>query len=383
MIIKKFKTFCLIFSSIIFSLILIEFYLIFTNSYTHLVKNNLIPANTIWTNQENSQIIYSHPDMNYPVKSNYGKSGVKANFLIDINSSYHGFFGDSVTDNRRIEYDWNFTSLYNEIKSKKNIALNFGVDGFGLDQSFIRYQNVKNDFNFSKIFYVFHYNDFANILQTKLFELKDNDQLVQIKHQLNFKNYFFRLLGKLRLTYLLMSSYQQIQGKNSNIYYLKDRFIQEFVNEEISFYNSWKSRFFKIDANFLIKDLFSSSPSEETIETKKVFNLILDLWAADAKLNNIEFYIILLPEEIHNKTFKKIINNENNYNIIYFNNRFPNLKYNLSEGHWNEIGNLSGALDLADYFNLYYSNDFVEMKVEKIKKLYKENKSEFKIYKNN
>lgn len=382
MIIKKFKTFCLIFSSIVFSLILIEFYLIFTNSYTHLVKNNLIPANTIWTNQENSQIIYSHPDMNYPVKSNYGKSGVKANFLIDINSSYHGFFGDSVTDNRRIEYDWNFTSLYNEIKGK-NIALNFGVDGFGLDQSFIRYQNVKNDFNFSKIFYVFHYNDFANILQTKLFELKDNDQLVQIKHQLNFKNYFFRLLGKLRLTYLLMSSYQKILGKNSNIYYLKDRFIEEFVNEEISFYNSWKSRFFKIDANFLTKDLFSSSPSEETIEAKKVFNLILDLWVADAKLNNIEFYIILLPEEIHNKTFKKIINNENNYNIIYFNNRFPDLKYNLSEGHWNEIGNLSGALDLADYFNLYLSADFVEMKVEKIKKLYKENKSEFKIYKNN
>jgi len=381
-IIKKFKTFCLIFSSIVFSLILIEFYLIFTNSYTHLVKNNLIPANTIWTNQENSQIIYSHPDMNYPVKSNYGKSGVKANFLIDINSSYHGFFGDSVTDNRRIEYDWNFTSLYNEIKGK-NIALNFGVDGFGLDQSFIRYQNVKNDFNFSKIFYVFHYNDFANILQTKLFELKDNDQLVQIKHQLNFKNYFFRLLGKLRLTYLLMSSYQKILGKNSNIYYLKDRFIEEFVNEEISFYNSWKSRFFKIDANFLTKDLFSSSPSEETIEAKKVFNLILDLWVADAKLNNIEFYIILLPEEIHNKTFKKIINNENNYNIIYFNNRFPDLKYNLSEGHWNEIGNLSGALDLADYFNLYLSADFVEMKVEKIKKLYKENKSEFKIYKNN
>lgn len=378
---QKFLNFLLILASFIFSLILIELYLIFTNSYTHLVKNNLIPSNTIWTNQENSEINYSHPDMNYLVKSKYGKSGVKANFFIDKNFLYEGFFGDSVTDNRRIEYDWNFTSLYNEINNK-NIALNFGVDGFGLDQSFIRYQNVKSNFNLSKIFYVFHYNDLANILQTKLFELNENNKLVQIKHQLTLKNHFFRELGKLRLTYLFLSSYQKIKGKNSDIYYLKDRFTEEFINEEKFFYNSWKLRLFTIDANLLVKDLFSSSPSIKTMEAKKLFNLILDLWISDAKLNNIEFYIIILPDEIHQKSFRKIINNENNYKIIYFTEKFPNLNYNLSEGHWNEIGNLSGALDLADYFNLNYSNGFIESKVEKIRKLYKENKSEFKIYKN-
>jgi len=379
---NKIKNLLLILFSIFFSLILIEFYLIFSNSYTHLVKNNLIPSNTIWTNQENSQITYSHPDLNYPVKSNYGKSGVKANFLIDKNFLYEGFFGDSVTDNRRIEYDYNFTSFYNEILGK-NLALNFGVDGFGLDQSFIRYLNVKNDFHLSKIFYVFHYNDLANILQTKLFELKNKDELVQVRHQLNFKNKFFRLISKLRLTYFVMSSYQKIIGKNSDIYYLKDRFIEEFVSEEKKFYNLWKPRLFAIEADSVNRDLFSSSPSNQTVEAKKIFNSILNLWIKEAKSQGSEFYIVVLPEEVHRNSFKKLINNEDTYKIIYLKERFPNLKYNLSEGHWNEVGNLSGALDLADYFKLYYKNDFVENKVIKIKNLYKDNKSEFKIYKNN
>ena len=379
---NKIKNLLLILFSIFFSLILIEFYLIFSNSYTHLVKNNLIPSNTIWTNQENSQITYSHPDLNYPVKSNYGKSGVKANFLIDKNFLYEGFFGDSVTDNRRIEYDYNFTSFYNEIIGK-NLALNFGVDGFGLDQSFIRYLNIKNDFHLSKIFYVFHYNDLANILQTKLFELKNKDELVQVRHQLNFKNKFFRLISKRRLTYFVMSSYQKIIGKNSDIYYLKDRFIEEFVSEEKNFYNLWKPRLFAIEADSVNRDLFSSSPSNQTVEAKKIFNSILDLWIKEAKSQGSEFYIVVLPEEVHRNSFKKIINNEDTYKIIYLKERFPNLKYNLSEGHWNEVGNLSGALDLADYFKLYYKNDFVENKVIKIKNLYKDSKSEFKIYKNN
>jgi len=379
---NKIKNLLLILFSIFFSLILIEFYLIFSNSYTHLVKNNLIPSNTIWTNQENSQITYSHPDLNYPVKSNYGKSGVKANFLINKNFLYEGFFGDSVTDNRRIEYDYNFTSFYNEIIGK-NLALNFGVDGFGLDQSFIRYLNIKNDFHLSKIFYVFHYNDLANILQTKLFELKNKDELVQVRHQLNFKNKFFRLISKLRLTYFVMSSYQKIIGKNLDIYYLKDRFIEEFVSEEKNFYNLWKPRFFAIEADSVNRDLFSSSPGNQIVEAKKIFNSILDLWIKEAKSQGSEFYIVVLPEEVHRNSFKKIINNEDTYKIIYLKERFPNLKYNLSEGHWNEVGNLSGALDLADYFKLYYKNDFVENKVIKIKNLYKDNKSEFKIYKNN
>jgi hypothetical protein len=379
---NKIKNFILVLSSIIFALILLEFYLIFSNSYTHLVKNNLIPSNTIWTNQENSQVIYSHPDLNYPVKSNYGKSGVKANFLINQNFLYEGFFGDSSTDNRRIEYDYNFTTLYNEMLGK-NIALNFGVDGFGLDQSFIRYLNIKNDFQLSKIFYVFHFNDLANILQTKLFELSNRDELVQARHQLNFKNKIFRFFSKLRLTYFVMSSYQKIIGKNSDIYYLKDRFVEEFVNEEKNFYKLWKPRFFDIDADSVIKDLFSSSPTAQTIEAKKIFNLILDSWVKDAKSQGSDFYIIVLPDEINRNAFKKIINNEDFYKIIYFKERFPNLKYTLSEGHWNEIGNLSGAIDLADYFKLNYKDDFADNKVIKIKNLYKDNKLEFKIYKNN
>jgi hypothetical protein len=379
---NKIKNFILVLSSIIFALILLEFYLIFSNSYTHLVKNNLIPSNTIWTNQENSQVIYSHPDLNYPVKSNYAKSGVKANFLINQNFLYEGFFGDSSTDNRRIEYDYNFTTLYNEMLGK-NIALNFGVDGFGLDQSFIRYLNIKNDFQLSKIFYVFHFNDLANILQTKLFELSNRDELVQARHQLNFKNKIFRFFSKLRLTYFVMSSYQKIIGKNSDIYYLKDRFVEEFVNEEKNFYKLWKPRFFAIDADSVIKDLFSSSPTAQTIEAKKIFNLILDSWVKDAKSQGSDFYIIVLPDEINRNAFKKIINNEDFYKIIYFKERFPNLKYTLSEGHWNEIGNLSGAIDLADYFKLNYKDDFADNKVIKIKNLYKDNKLEFKIYKNN
>ena len=59
------------------------------------------------------------------------------------------------------------------------------------------------------------------------------------------------------------------------------------------------------------------------------------------------------------------------------------MNYFLEEGHWNEVGNLSGALDLADYFKINYDNNFIESKLTKIKNLYKNNRCQSKIYKTN
>jgi len=378
--IMKTKNFLLLLLSIFLTLILLEIFLIFSKSYNHVVTNNLIRSNTIWTNQENSQIFYMHPDLNYPVQNNYRKFGVKANFKIDKDFSYWGFFGDSMTDNRRIDYEYNFSSFFNEIYSN-DISLNFGVDGFGLDQSYFRYLNVKDHFKLSKIFYVFVPNDFPNILQTELFRLDDKEELVEFKHKRNLKNNFFFILGKLRLTYLTLSFYHKIIAKNSDLNYLKERIIEEYVIDEKKYYESWKPRFFSINDSIIWNDFLSLSPTKPTVQAKKVFNLVLAKWLDITKSQGHEFYIILLPNtEIF---FEKLIDNKDTYNVINFKERFSNMNYTLEEGHWNEVGNLTGALDLADYFKINYSNSFVEGKLEKIKKLYKYNKCEAKLYKTN
>ena len=69
-------------------------------------------------------------------------SSVPINFKSNMTTI--AFFGDSFTENRRIDDRFTISSMLNELLGSPRI-INFGVDGFGLEQSFQRYLNVEDE----------------------------------------------------------------------------------------------------------------------------------------------------------------------------------------------------------------------------------------------
>ena len=100
-----YKNVFLFFFSILFSLLIIEFFLFFFGKYDNLVINNLEPSPAIYERSHSSIQRHKHPDLNYIIINKFDTDGVK-NFG-DITTSNKkniiGIFGYSFTENIAID----------------------------------------------------------------------------------------------------------------------------------------------------------------------------------------------------------------------------------------------------------------------------------------
>ena len=152
---------------------LFETYLRIDGRYSDLVSTELYGTNTIWSRYPMSSQITKHPQvgLNIEVKFNeYGARG-EAISAMELDDTAIGFFGDSFTENRRIENRFSFNSYLSEL-SIDNALLNFGVDGYGVAQSFQRWLNVKDSVDLDMVVYIFCSNDLRNTYETQIFDRK-------------------------------------------------------------------------------------------------------------------------------------------------------------------------------------------------------------------
>ena len=110
---------------------------------------NLIASVAIWDRPPGDRQSWQHPDLGYPVESLYNDISIRnhaGNDKADIEKfagDVVGFFGDSFTENCRVDDDFAFTSvLQKSLDPDKTLVLNFGIDGYGLDQSYLKYSSL-------------------------------------------------------------------------------------------------------------------------------------------------------------------------------------------------------------------------------------------------
>lgn len=115
----------------------------------------------------------------------------EADFTAATNIS---FFGDSFVENVRTAVQYSFTEpldyLLNHGHTRFNV-LNFGVDGYGPGQSFLRYEDFRYAKELDHVFFVCSRNDLIDIYTTELFHLDTADAWYSAKR--------FRPPGGLRL----------------------------------------------------------------------------------------------------------------------------------------------------------------------------------------
>jgi hypothetical protein len=153
----------LLLASVLFSFMVIEFILrTFYPKYEYAAKPSYERnASRIWSRRANSYHIYRHPDsgLSHSVYHNNLALRHHRNFKEDdIKTATNvALFGDSFVENLRLPVQYSLTEPLDymlNLHEKFNV-LNFGVDGYGTDQSFLHYLEFPYLRNLDYVFYVF------------------------------------------------------------------------------------------------------------------------------------------------------------------------------------------------------------------------------------
>ena len=380
----------LILISIAFALFLAERLLEVTDRYSDLANSNLTPGNTIRAPQPSSTETIKHPDLDYEVKRLYDEMGIRNHSGQSLNSfiSPIGFFGDSFTENIRMEDRFSITSLLNQFWGKHR-AINFGVDAFGPEQSFQRWLNFKDVIDLQDVVFVFCANDLRDLYEIQLFEIISSERKITLVNRyqdpstLSLVHRVYRYLGKLRVTYLAMDAYFKLRARVKDSHTFAKIYANRFLNDAVkSAEHSYNDQY----ADSMEKDLLSDNPSVETKLWAQRFALILKIWKEEVEANGGRFYIAVLPFMEEKDLLPRILGDDlKKYRIIYLEpaEDSKNLsdystifKYNT---HWNEVGNLAAFPTFVEIFSKQglesYSkkhiDDFVKEKLSEIVAYYK------------
>ena len=349
----------LVLGSVIVGLALLEVYLNITGRYDSLVNGSSVAnGTTIWSTALNKTVYKDHPDLGYPVKEvldNYGARNEGARYVPGKNGSVIGIFGDSFTENRNVEEQYTFVDLLNKYY-RRELFWNFGVDGFGAEQSFQRFMNVANDFTFSDVVYVLCNNDLQNAYEVELLDISQGPGGLVYANLYEGKStsrLVMSSIGKLRLTYLVIEAYYQLRamlGWNDS-QLTRDQTSTDLDKKRLA-------RRGDSVATGILNDFLSESPSAETLAVADKMKTTITLWKQEVERRGARFHIAVLPFDQEKNLVNKLFTEEERKSFGVFYLTRPKETALLSsyavqfknDGHWNEIANLAAVPDFVAQF---------------------------------
>ena len=295
----------------------------------------------IWSRNPNSIYRRLHPDngeYHYVYHNNLALRQHRDFSEEDLKTSTNtGFFGDSFTENLRLPGPYSFSEpldyLLNETGQNFN-TLNFGVDGYGTDQSFLSYKHFLYKNKLDYVFYIFTANDLRNIYENGIFYLDEQGNLQGTP--IDKPSLPVRILSKFHLTYLVVESIENVFLKTSD--YNKRVDLDAFLDHSKTYHNEIAD---SIERN-LLKDDNLSPELEQSIN---IFNTILRKWKSEVEISGGRFNVVLLPRATESIAAKLIDLDEAHIIDLFglFNATIENYEYKdfffLNDGHWNEAAN--------------------------------------------
>jgi len=331
---KLYKNLLLLISTIVFILILLELTLIISGNYSKLTKINLKPAISVFERPNDITLEFKHPDLNTKHYLYYDQNGVKNTSKITTNKKKNiiGFFGDSFTENVGVAKEYDLVNILDKSVKKFNFV-NYGIEGFSLDQAFLRYYKYKNH-NIDTVIYICHTDDYPRYNIIKNMKEDGTFQINEYKH-----NRFKKIIGKLNLTYLVLDSYYRLKFiiKKKNFYKNKS-YLEHKINNFFS--------------NSIVANILENTNPKEISEDKRNklennFIKMINLFNNEVVKSGREFYVIVYPSKKNINLFnnKKL----RNLNIFYLKKNVLDKKYKFkNDGHWNEYGNLEVSSQILE-----------------------------------
>src|SRR5262245_23771213 len=297
------KNSILIVLAVALSLVVAEVALRMEGRYHDLASQVLVPSQAIWERPTNRIELGDHPDLNVPIEIRFDRDGVRNHSELSTSEkrSIIAVFGDSFVENRRIEDRFSFTSILDEAVRPRARVVNYGVDGYGLDQSYLRYKKYENH-DIHDVVYVFCENDLRNLYETGLTEMTQNGD---IAFNVPRNNLFYRLMGRFHVTYLVISAYHKARALVGLVRTGKWEWVSVGLDDTLGH----RARFRDQYANSITTDLLSFSPSTRTWRLVQKFLVLLEKWKREVEGSQRTFTVLVLPWKLDDAVATKLFRN--------------------------------------------------------------------------
>lgn len=381
-VIKLIGNSLLVLASLLLSLVLFEVALrvFFPDQYFDaFTATNEVDATKIWAPPVNTTNYFRHPDTGEKIELRRNNLGIRLPYDIQVDKLAGGrniaFFGDSFTANIRLPSEHTFPEVIRALLSEtagNYELLNFGVDGYGPAQSFLRYQELDPAIRRSlqEVYFVFYINDLSDIVSDGIASLDEHGQLV-MKPGLPFFPSWLRGLTRLHITYFFVDAYSYLKGLRSAVSDAAEK-----AGNESSLHapNVWHLPFasvvFKpvpLDTTGMLAPssehpydrLVAMTPISTASTTGdrgldssiEILNVLLLQWQKEVEADGGVFHVVVIPRPDHQFMIPRFDQRLHVIDLLpIFSRMLPGYDYEKIEfqndGHWDEFGNMLAAVAL-------------------------------------
>ena len=329
---------------------------LFYPKYRHLAEAQFrSDAMRIWARTPDSRSWINHPDTFVAHSLHHNNLALRQhrNFsTTDLAAATNiGVFGDSFTENIDLPVQYSFTEpldyLLNLSGERFNV-LNFGVVGYGTDQSLLHYEHFRHAEDLAHVFYVYYGNDLRDILRTGLFHLDESGHLV--RNETIRASWWTPLIRRLHISYLVLDVRQRwaflMAETAGTTAYLK-RGIEERVRDER--YGALPGH---VHATGLSGPVFIDRKG-----ALEIFRQLIRSWKHRAEHNGSTFSVVFPPDQ-SDPVLVDLLEAEGvesidldacfgNYVSAHKDRGWADPPYRFrNDPHWNEAGNQLAAICL-------------------------------------
>lgn len=327
----------LVAGSITLALAIAEAGLAVDGRYEHLVKAPLVASNTIWERPPHSVEEMRHPDVDVMVETRTDAQGIRNHSTepTETKENIIGVFGDSFTENRRVNDEFTFTSLLDGATRPAARVVNYGVDGYGVDQAYLRYKKYETH-DIRHVVYVFGANDLRNLYETGLASIVPGQE--DVTFSVPAARPIYRLLGRLRLTYLIMSVRAALSSTDGD----------EQIRAVGTAASLVESRTHDAFAESLVPGALTPQTTDEMARWVRTFQLVVRKWQREVVARGRTFTVVVLPRSEDTALAGRLFQDLGDPAVLLETHFGEFAPYQFkNDGHWNEYGNLKAAEFLA------------------------------------
>lgn len=302
-------------------------------------------ASRIFRNPRNSVVYRQHPD--YPERHPviYNALGLRQSRQFSVKKPEGvvriGVFGDSFTDNKRMEVQYSFTEPLDYLLNKtgkRYEVLNFGTGGYGTDQIYLQLMQEGLGLELDYVIYMYYRNDLRNINDNDLVQLDVGGDVVFSNHEQGFSR---SLLRRFYLTYFILDRCGRLQeGPLDN----DPASLRELRKRES------RPRFKNV-----VWDFANGVQTDDVKKTLRIFSALVSRMKKACGEHGIRFCVVTLPD-FQSDAMRGFLTKKG-YVVKslreYFSAVYPDrAAYRFrNDSHWNEEGNKLAAIALFKFLS--------------------------------
>jgi hypothetical protein len=267
-----------------------------------------------------------------------------------------GVFGDSFTENLGLDSPYSYTEvldyLLNLHPGRRFTVLDFGIVGYGTDQSYLYYRSSPYARDLDAVVYQFCVNDIRNLYENQLFELDPAGKLVQ--KPVPPRPLWMALASRLYLTYLFLELRERFRSEPEPLSGDEDAdsavapLGEKEARRQLRL--AARERAHDETAERIQSEVQKDTPSEGAPYYESLLSAMVREWRREVESDGGSFYVLLIPraeeERAEERDFPEVPHIDLWKELQGYGD--PRQFFFQKDGHWNELGNLFAAVHLYE-----------------------------------